>query len=214
MTVMIQSGPGSIVMDDVSWDYYTRTLEELGPSSGTKVIYDQGRMEIVTHSDKHERTKKIIARLLEMYAAEMEIQITPLGMLTMRRRKLARGLEPDECYFVQTPAPPTSEGEFNLSVNPPPDLAIEVEISETVISKIPIYAALKVKEVWRYAGGRIAVLHLNRKGEYQPKKKSLAFPKLDIQRFNKFVSQTSAEGDLKAIKALREWVQSTKGRAK
>jgi Uma2 family endonuclease len=131
----------------------------------------------------------------------------------MRRRKLARGLEPDECYYVQTPAPPTTEGEFNLSVNPPPDLAIEVEISETVISKIPIYAALKVKEVWRYVGGRITPLHLDRRGEYQPKKKSLAFPQLDMQRFNKFVAQALVEGDLKAIKALREWVrQSSKGR--
>jgi len=214
MTVMIQSGPGSVVMDDVSWDYYSRTLKELGPSSGTKVIYDQGRMEIVTHSDKHERIKTVISRLLEMYAVEMEIEITGLGMLTMRRRRLGRGLEPDECYYVQTPAAPLTEGEFNLSVNPPPDLAIEVEISETVISKIPIYAALKVKEVWRYVGGRITVLHLDPKGEYRPKRKSLAFPELDIQRFNKFVAQSLVEGDLKAIRALREWVQSAKGRGK
>src|SRR6185436_11846305 len=95
--------------------------------------------------------------------------------LTSRRRGCLDvvtliGLEPDECYYVQTPAPPASEGEFDLSIHPPPDLAIEVEISQGTISKMPIYSALKVREIWCYRVGRIVPMHLGKSGEYEVSK--------------------------------------------
>jgi Uma2 family endonuclease len=214
MPIQIEPELHSVVMD-VSWDYYTRTLEELGPSRGFRITFDQGRMEIVTTSNLHERIKTIIARLLEMYAVEADIPIVGDGTLTLRREALNRGLEPDECYYVQTPAPPASEGEFDLSIHPPPDLAIEVEISRGSISKMPIYGALKVREVWRYKLGRITPMHLGSSGEYQAAKNSLAFPNLDMSQFNKYLKQAVEEGVHEAIKALRKWVrQSIKARGK
>jgi len=39
-------------MEDVTWDYYSRTLEELGPTKGFRVIFYQGRMEIVTNESE------------------------------------------------------------------------------------------------------------------------------------------------------------------
>jgi Uma2 family endonuclease len=212
MPIQIEPELHSVVMD-VSWDYYTRTLEELGPSRGFRITFDQGRMEIVRTSNLHERIKTIIARLLEMYAAEADISIVGDGTLTLRREVLNRGLEPDECYYVQTPAPPATEGEFDLSANPPPDLAIEVEISRGSISKMPIYGFLKVREVWRYKAGRVVPMHLTSSGEYRIAKASLASPDLDMVQFNKFLKQAVDETVHDAIKALRKWVrQGTKGR--
>ncbi len=214
MPIQIEPQLRSVVMD-VSWDYYSRTLEELGPSRGFRITFDQGRMEIVTTSNMHERIKKVIARLLEMYAAEADIRIVADGTLTLRREALKRGLEPDECYYVQTPAPPASEGEFDLSIHPPPDLAIEVDISRGSISKMPIYSALKVREVWRYKVGRLVPMHLNNSGDYVVAKGSLAFPTLDMGQFNKFVKLAVEEDVHEAIKALRKWVRSgVKGRGK
>jgi Uma2 family endonuclease len=214
MPIQIEPELHSVVMD-VSWDYYTRTLAELGPSRGFRITFDQGRMEIATTSNLHERIKTTIARLLEMYAIEADIRIIGDGTLTLRREALKRGLEPDECYYIQTPAPPATEGEFDLALHPPPDLAIEVEISQGTISKMPIYSALKVREIWCYRAGRIVSMRLSKSGEYEASKSSLAFPDLDIPQFNKFVKQ-AVEGDIHdAVKALRKWVQSgAKGRGK
>ncbi len=207
MTVQFQSGPGSVVLEDVSWDYYSLTLEELEPTRGTRVIFDQGRMEIMTTGGKHEGIKRTIGRLLETYAVELDISITALGTLTLRRKKLQVGLEPDECYYVQTPPPPLLETELDLSQYPPPDLAIEVEISRTIIDKMPIYAALKVPEIWRYSGGRVTPFHRGRAGEYQARSKSLAFPLLDMDHFNSFLVQALEQNQHEAIKAVRDWVR-------
>jgi Uma2 family endonuclease len=213
MTVHMTKERPSVLMEDVSWDYYSHTLQELGPSRGTRIIYDQGRMEIVTTSNMHERIKKVIARLLEMYAYQTKIDIVGDGTLTLRRESLRRGLEPDECYYVQTPAPAITEGEFDLSINPPPDLAIEVEVSQTVISKIPIYASLGISEVWKYAAGKITPLHLTPTGAYQPSSKSIAFPNLDMGRFSEFVAQALSEGNQKALDALCAWVSQSSKRS-
>ena len=213
MPIQIEPELRSVVMD-VSWDYYSRTLEELGPSRGFRITFDQGRMEIVTTSNLHERIKTVIARLLEMYAAEADIPVIGDGTLTLRREALNRGLEPDECYYVQTPAPPATEGEFDLSINPPPDLAIEVEISRGSISKMPIYSVLKVREVWRYSAGRVVPMHLSKSGEYHAAKDSLAFPDLEMGQFNKFLKQAVEENVHEAIKGLRKWMRQGKGRGK
>src|SRR3954464_15353592 len=211
MSVQMQKEPLSVVMENVSWDYYSHTLEELGPTRGFRVIFDQGRMEIVTTSAKHERIRKIIARLLEMYAFESNIDITPLGMLTLRRKKLKVGLEPDECYYIQTPPPPPIEGEIDLLVYGPPDLAIEVEISKGIIPKIPIYQALKVAEIWRYSANVITPLHRLSSGDYRVSKKSLAFPKLDMVRFSEFVAD-AMDNQLKTLKALQAWIRRSSKR--
>lgn len=207
MTVQFQSGPGSVVLEDVSWDYYTLTLQELEPTRGTRVLFDQGRMEIMTTGGKHEGIKRTIGRLLETYAVELDISITALGTLTLRRRKLQVGLEPDECYYVQTPPPPLLETELDLSRYSPPDLAIEVEISRTILDKMPIYAALKVPEIWRFSESRVIPFHRSRAGEYQARSKSLAFPLLDMEFFNRFLVQALEQSQHEAIKALRDWVR-------
>jgi Uma2 family endonuclease len=209
MTVQIQPQERSVLMENVSWDYYTHTLDELGPTRGFRVMYHEGRMEIVTTSPKHERLRKIIARLLEMYAVEADIPITGLGMLTLRRKKLRVGLEPDECYYIQTPPPPPIEGEVDLMVYGSPDLAIEVEISKGVLPKMPIYQALKVTEIWRYSSAGVTPFLRTSSGDYKASKKSLAFPKLDLAQFSAFVAQALSETEHKAVKALQAWARAS-----
>jgi Uma2 family endonuclease len=151
----------------------------------------------------------LIARLLETYALEADIPITALGMLTLRRKKLKVGLEPDECYYIQTPPPPPIEGEVDLMVYGSPDLAIEVEVSKGVIPKMPIYQALKVAEIWRYSAGGVTPFLLTSNGDYKANKKSLAFPKLDMAQFSGFVAQGLNQTDHKALKALQAWVRAS-----
>src|SRR5581483_8553560 len=110
-----------LVFERVSWDYYDRTVREL-EGSRQRVTYCQGRMEIMSPSNRHEGGKKHIARLLEVYALERDIPITGLGSVTCQRKDLQLGLEPDECYYVSTPPPPEEPVPLDLSRLPPPDL--------------------------------------------------------------------------------------------
>jgi Uma2 family endonuclease len=210
MTVQIERAGPSVSMDGVSWDYYTQTLRELGPSRNVRITFDDGRMEIATTSNLHERIKSIIGRFIEAYAAEADVPVTGDGSLTLRRESLRKGLEPDECYYVQTPPPPTSEGEFDLSIYPPPDLVVEVDISHGSISKLPIYAALGIREAWRFDGERVIFLQLGADGEYRPANASIAFPALPPGEFNRWVEIAVKSSQHDAIKELQKWVRGGK----
>src|SRR3954447_26703253 len=142
---------GRMTLDNISWDLYEDMLEAIGERP-IHMTYDRGRLEIVTVSQLHEKVKTAIARLLEAYADAMEIDMEGLGSTTFKRKDLLRGLEPDECYYVAHAADVAGKNKLDLKVDPPPDLAIEVEveISPPDVARVPIYAALGVPEVWRY----------------------------------------------------------------
>jgi Uma2 family endonuclease len=134
---------GHMTFNNISWDLYEDILESVGERP-IHITYDRGRLEIVTVSQLHEKVKTAIARLLEAYADAMEIEIEGLGSTTFKRKDLLRGLEPDECYYVAHAADVAGKHKLDLKVDPPPDLAIEVEISPPDVARVPIYAALGV----------------------------------------------------------------------
>jgi Uma2 family endonuclease len=203
-----QSFDRRIVLDGVSWDLYEHLLAEIGERP-IHLTFDEGRLEIMTLSDLHERVKKIIARLIEAYGDAIGVDIEGLGSTTFRREELQKGLEPDECYYVAHAAMWPGKEEFDLAVDPPPDLAIEIDISPPDVARQPIYAALGVPEVWRYDGSKIAFLRRNDAGTgYVPSEKSLSFPDLPMEEFSRFIQIGLTSGQPAAVRALRQWLRS------
>src|SRR3954471_8280275 len=99
----IPDQPQTFVLEDVSWDYYTRTLQEFERQKRrVRVTYDRGRMEFMTFTVLHEFIRRTLGRLVETYSLERGIRATSLGSLTCRRIDLDRGIEPDECFYVAT----------------------------------------------------------------------------------------------------------------
>lgn len=170
-----------VVLDDVPWDYYWRTREEF--DAAVRITYDSGRMEIMTPmSPGHEGKKRLIARLIEMWAIERDVPLTSLGSITLAREDLAKGAEPDECYYLQTEAPPSEGHVLDLSIHNAPDLAIEVDLASLSVNKEPIYAALGVIELWRWDKDelRIRRLRTDRSG-YDDASSSGVLPDLPVQ---------------------------------
>jgi Uma2 family endonuclease len=128
------------------------------------------------------------------------------------RTLLERDADPDECYYVNTPPPPPAQGSapLDLSTYPPPDLAIEIEVSQSSVPKQPICAALGVAELWRYDGERIRPLLLNAGGKYAPAEKSLAFPNLPIVHMNHFLQLALTTTHHAAAKAIRDYARTGK----
>ena len=92
-----------VVLDGISWGLYQQLLSEIGEGH-LRLTYDDGRLEIMSPLPVHEPVKKILARLIEAYGEEMDVVVEGFGSTTFDREDLRKGLEPDECYYVQNAA--------------------------------------------------------------------------------------------------------------
>ncbi|HEY2586494.1 MAG TPA: Uma2 family endonuclease [Tepidisphaeraceae bacterium] len=207
---LVQSPPANpesrVVLENVSWAFYERMLTEIG-NGPTRLTFDNGRLEIMSPSRLHERVKNILGRIVEAYGEAMDIVVEAGGSMTFRREDLQKGLEPDECYYVAHAADILQKDEIDLSVDPPPDLVIEVDISRPLVERQPIYAAMGVPEVWTCVGAQVVPLHLVG-GEYQSARQSLAFANLPMGVVNQIVLLAVTESQSAAMKSFRNWLQS------
>lgn len=162
-----------LILSGVSWQQYETLRLTLDNFPGLRMTYLEGMLEIMTPSPEHEMSKTVIARLVERYADEMEINLNGLGSTTFRKQAKARGLEPDECYCV---------GE----VKEIPDIAIEVTISSGGIDKLAVYQVLGVPEVWFWQGGKFSLYRLREQG-YEVIAKSEFIPELDLSLLARYV---------------------------
>ena len=196
-----------VLLENVSWELYEEFLEELDRSKRhLRVTYDEGRLEIMTLGNRHEQNKTLLGRLVETYGLELDLEVTGAGSVTLKKPKI-KGLEADECYYVQTPPPDIMVMALDLKKYPPPDLAIEVDISRSSIPRQPVYAFIAVPEVWRFNGERVIVLHRTPDGVYHEAAMSLAFPKLSSADINRFLAMSGTMSQSSVIRAFRDWLR-------
>ena len=86
-----------------------------------------------------------------------------------------KGAEPDGSFYVQNADAIIGKRRIDLSVDPPPDVVVEIDITSESLSKFPIYAAFGVPEIWRYDGRAAQIYHLVNQS-YVETDASLAFP--------------------------------------
>src|SRR5579871_3311236 len=106
-----------------------------------RLAYDRGKLEIMVVTNTHERFRKLVALIIEAWIEEIGGEFLPSGQLTHMREDLERGFEPDECYYIQNWKMVSGIREIDFAKDPPPDLAVEAEVSRTVLNRLPIYAA-------------------------------------------------------------------------
>ncbi len=197
-----------IVLDDVSWEFYEHLLEEIG-NRPIRVTYCDGRIEIISPLPKHGRWGSRVGRLVEMLCAERNIAMVPGGAITLRDKAKKVGLEPDECYYLTNCEVANQiDGPFDAAIHPPPDLAVEVDITRRSIAKEPIYAALRIPELWRFDGKQLHVLALDPDGNYKAQPASAAFPFLPMEEFQHFITRFRTENDTAVIRAFQQWVRT------
>jgi Uma2 family endonuclease len=198
-------------LSGVDWRTYV-TMSDLFMDRPVRFTYDRGELEIMTLSPEHERSHHLLSRMLDTLTEEMDIDIAGFGSMTFRREDLERGLEPDDCYWVQHEARVRGRDELDFNVDPPPDLVLEIEVTRNFIARLPICAALRVPEVWRYDGQTIHVLLLNETGEYIRSERSAAFPFLPAAQLVQFLAMNATLSETKVIQAFRAWVREQMAR--
>ena len=105
----------------------------------------------MTLTHRHEHRAALLARLAVAWTEERGLPIKSGQSTTFRRRDVKRGLEPDACYWVANEHLVRDKEQLDLSVDPPPNLVIEVDVTHSSLPRMPIYAALGMPEVWRVA---------------------------------------------------------------
>jgi Uma2 family endonuclease len=194
-----------IVLDFISWDFYEHLLEEVADRP-IRITYDSGSVEIMAPLGIHEDWKSRIGLLIAMMCVARDIEFRSKGSITLRWKLKEKGLEPDDCYYIQNVDTVRSKSEIDLTKDPPPDLAIEIDITSRSIAREPIYAAFGVPELWRFDGKELTVLWLDDNSRYVPAKSSRAFPFLPMDEFDRFLRKLETERNVTVLNAFRDWV--------
>ncbi len=204
---LIQTPKAGFLLKNISWQTYESLVNELAEQPGIRLTYDRGNLEIMTPSAPHEKYKKILGRFVESVSDELNVEICSLGSLTCRREDLARGLEPDQCYYIENENVIWDKEQIDLNQDPPPDLVVEIDVTSSSIDRLSLYASLGVPEVWRYDGNRLIIYQLEAQ-EYTERDVSPTFPFLSQVEMLRFLELRRTTKENALIRLFREWVRS------
>jgi Uma2 family endonuclease len=201
------------VLHNVSWETYGRILADHISSSAPHFTFDHGELEIMRPSAEHERYVRRLDNLIQIVADEMDLEVDGLGSNTFRREELERGFEPDCCYYVANARRVRGKNDLDLTVDPPPDLVVEVDITSPSIGKLPIFAEFGVPEVWRFRGERLAILTLLDEGDYREVPGSATFSGLASSDVSDLMVRGKDLDGTGWLRLARAWAHERFGRA-
>ncbi|MCI0489585.1 MAG: Uma2 family endonuclease [Blastocatellia bacterium] len=206
MATILNPVEQKLILRNISWETYERLLADHASSSAPRFTYDRGVLEIMSPSPDHERANRAIALLVEVLAEELNLDVENLGSTTFRREDLERGFEPDSCFYIQNQARIHGKSKIDLTIDPPPDLIIEIDITSPSLDKFPIYAELGVPEIWRYHGEKLSVLELAGQ-EYIEREESLAFPRVTSADLTRFLEESKTVKRTSWLRTIRGWAR-------
>ena len=198
--------PGQqILLDRVSWEQFENILTELGDRRATRVSYSNGLLEIMVPLLEHEKAKEIIGDIVKLLLTERGIDYDALGSTTLKSERVTQGVEPDACFYIQNQYLTIGKNRLDLSIDPPPDLAIEIDLTSR--TQLDNYRSLGVPELWRYDKQGLQI-YLLQAGEYIESVASPTFPDLPIvELVNNCIRQSRSIGSSQAIKELQTWLK-------
>jgi len=196
-----------ITFHGASWEEYEELLAQVGEASGLRLSFDEGTLQVMSLSPEHENYAEFIKRLVDLVSLRLRINIRFFGSTTIRKKKRAKGNEPDACFYVQNAAAIGNKLQLDFATDPPPDIAVEVDIHHDSLNKFPIYAALGVPEIWRFDGYALTIYYLQ-ENSYLPHETSLALPVLSSRLLTDFLTRLSQEGEFQTLLAFDEWLRS------
>ena len=206
MATVISPADRRVIIEGVSWATYERLLADFGESHTARVAFDRGTLEIMAPSFAHERPAHLLGQIVGILAEVRDLDLIGAGSTTFKREDVARGFEPDASFYIQHAADVRGNTEIDLHSDPPPDLVIEIAITHPSLDKLPLYAALGIPEVWRYAGQQV-VIYLREAERYAVADTSVALPGVTSHQITELVASgydLPRPAWLRSIRALAE----------
>ena len=195
-----------VYLPGVSYSTYEALVTEIEGRRRLRITYFHGEMEIMSPTQDHERTKKLLGQVIEVITEELGIPRMSCGSTTFKDQLLDCGLEPDECYYIQHESIVRGKT-VKIGEDPPPDLVVEVDITTNVMDRFPVYATLGFPEIWQYVEGEIVVHSLQQSGEYAVAQNSIALPMVSIKKLLEHLHRAYETDETSWIRAFRQWVR-------
>lgn len=185
---MSTDDPGDqvVILRGIRWEQYVALGESVGDAPGVRMTYLDGVLQLMSPCRAHTICRRLVSRLVEVWALERDISLNGFGSETYRKEDQKAGSEPDECYIVGP------EKQF-------PDLAIEVVYSRGGVDKLEVYRRLGVREVWFWIDGGIRVYQLTRNG-YRQVRKSRVLAGIDVDEISAIVASTDSSQQTEAVR--------------
>jgi Uma2 family endonuclease len=200
------TGERRLLIENISWETYLHLSAEVGNNRAVRLAYDEGALEILSPGYSHEKRAVALADVVKTAARAARMRWANSGIMDMKHPDLKKGAQADACFwFADEPAVRGKE-EIDVTVDPPPELVVEVDITSPSLHKLPFYARIGVAEVWRFHKNAVRVYHLE-DDEYIAHTESLAFPWLTAERITRIVEEFSTLGAPDALENFEKWIQ-------
>ncbi len=194
------------VLPAVDWTTYQAISKAL-TGRHVRLSYDGENLEFMTISPTHGNYSRLLGRFVVVLTEEAGLPLKSFGDMTCEREGVGQGLEPDECFYI-TNEPSVRENErIDLTFDPPPDLALEIDISRSSRDRMVIYAALQVPEVWRFNGDKLVACGLGEDGRYSTVDHSRYFPKVPVAELANFLKRRAQTDENTLVGRFRAWAR-------
>ncbi len=200
----------TILLDGVSWNEYEMFIEDFKKKPGWRLAYDGGKLEIMPPLMEHETLAVSVDMLVRAFCEHFDLTLESAGSTTFRSQLKKKGVEPDDCFYIQSANKVIGKVKSLDPKNyPAPDIAFEVDITHGSLDKFPIYAALGVAEIWIYDGETVSFYELKAENYHQISH-SRALPLLSSKKLTECLGMSRTKGQTFALKSFRAWLKEQK----
>lgn len=201
--------PGSEVrLRYQTWADYEALLASQRDDAAIKIRFNAHTQEIslMAPLPGHGRRIDTLADLVKAILRHQGRNWDSSHPLTLKRLKEA-GAEPDACFYIQNWQAILGKDRIDLSVDPPPDLAIEMDL--TSLTDLTVYQILAVPEVWIYREGSLQIYVLSAEG-YRDSQTSPTFPDVDVRAvLPRYVEKAWAAGSSVALREFEQFLTNS-----
>jgi Uma2 family endonuclease len=146
--------PAVPTIRNVEWTTYCKFRDDPA-NDHLRMTYLDGDLTIVSPQLVHDFDSRAILLVVIAVARAYRIRFLPVGTTTLRKegRGPLQGAskEPDEGFYLgEDVARIRGKTDLDLAIDPPPNLALEVDNTGDSEAALPTYARIGVPEVWRF----------------------------------------------------------------
>ena len=198
------------VIEGLRYEQYAAISEAMADRSNPRLIFLDGRLTLLSPSRSHDWGAECLCDIVKAVAIGCGLAFEPARTSTYRREDVDGGVEGDGAFYLG-PNAAIMQGPKNidLSTQPPPDIAIEVEVTHKAEAAISVWGRLGVPEVWHYDAPRHALnfFHRGDDGIYRPVEHSPGLPALTTADVIDQVRQADQLGYGVWYGQLADWVR-------
>lgn len=203
IAIKTEFSPDQVVRLKVSWSAYETLVESLGDQRQARLTYDGEILEIMSPGSKHEFLADAVSQMLAIVIIEWQVPLAGYGSTTFKAEP--QGFEADRTYYLSPKGRVRDVWNLDITIDPPPDLLVEIDITSSSSNRFVTYAGAGVPEVWRYKLGEGLRAFILEGAMYAPLAVSRMISGLPVVEIANHLERAEP-GDLAFLAAWQQWL--------